>query len=98
MKFYLPENSIYDSFYFKYNKISVNMGKPVHQLHYNTVPVQNYYTVQIRDNILYTPSNKMVMKMVCLSSKNSYKKAVPVITGPERGWYSASWREFGNFN
>ena len=30
-------------------------------------------------------------------SKNSYKKAVPVITGPERGWYSASWREFGNF-
>ncbi len=96
VKFYLPENSIYDSFYFKYNKINVNMGKPVHQLHHHTVPVQNYFTVQIRDNILYMPTDKMVMKWFA-GSKTSYKKAVPVITGPERGWYSASWREFGNF-
>ncbi len=96
VKFYLPQNALYDSCYFRYGKIVPTIGKPVYQLHNHSVPLHGYFTVKIRDGLLFLPSDKMVMKRF-FNNKEDFKKAEPAAEENEKGWYKASFREFGNF-
>ena len=91
VKFYLPENAIYDSFSFRYKEIPSATGNSIYQLHTATVPLQNYFTVNIKGNFPMADTGKIVMKR-SYGSKTDYDKAVY-----HDGWYSASFREFGNY-
>lgn len=91
VQFYLNENALYDSFHFKYNKTFDAAGRSIYQLHNPTVPVQNYFTIKIKSNIFITDTSKAVI-FRSYGGKTDYVKAVY-----DRGWYKASFREFGNF-
>lgn len=91
VQFYLNENALYDSFHFKYNKIFDAAGRRIYQLHNPTVPVQNYFSIKIKSNIFITDTSKAVI-LRSYGGKTDYVKAVY-----DRGWYKASFREFGNF-
>lgn len=91
VKFYLPENAIYDSFSFQYKDIPSSTGNDIFQLHTATVPLQTYFTVNIKGNFPIPDTGKIVMKR-SYGSKTDYDKAVY-----RDGWYSASFREFGNY-
>lgn len=87
---YLPENAIYDSFYFHYSKTGTS-SQPIYQLHTATVPVQVYFPVMIRSDAAFPDTGKVVMKRF-YKNKKDFKKA-----DYTQGWYRASFREFGNF-
>lgn len=91
VKFYLPENAIYDSFNFQYKEILSATGNNIFQLHTATVPLQTYFTVNIKGNFAPEDTGRIVMKR-SYGSKTDYDKAVY-----HKGWYSASFREFGNY-
>ena len=91
IRFYLPENCIYDSFTFIYNEMTSATGKTIYQLHNTSVPLQTYFSVKIKDNFSMSDTGKIVMKRF-YGSKEDYVKA-----DYENGWYKASFREFGNF-
>lgn len=89
--FYLGENAIYDSFYFKYNETKDLKGKPIYQIHNATIPLQSYFTLKIKEDFLWKDTGKIVM-FRSYGPKTDYKKA-----DYENGWYKAAFREFGNF-
>ena len=91
VRFYLPENAIYDTVNFIYKELPSADGKNIYQLHNATIPVHPYFRVNIRENLSVADSSKMVMKRF-YGSKNDFKKAVY-----RNGFYSGSFREFGNF-
>jgi hypothetical protein len=91
VKFYLPENAIYDTVYFNYNELPSADGKNIYQLHSATTPVQCMYPVSIRENFAIEDTGKIVMKRF-FGNKQDYAKA-----NLKDGWYTASFREFGNF-
>jgi len=96
VKFYLPENALYDSFYFIYSKINPSIGKPIYQLNNHSVPLQTAFTVKIKDGILFLPTSKMIMKRFW-GEKEEYKKAVAATEEAEQGWYKAEFKQLGNF-
>ncbi len=89
ISFYLPENSLYDSFRFKYNEIKSSQGNTIYQLHNVTVPIHGYFPVKIKASS--SLPNKMVMHRFA-KGKDDYEK-----TDYENGWFKASFREFGDF-
>lgn len=89
VRFYLKENDIYDSFDFKYTKVNGANGV-VYQLHTGLVPVQNYFTINIR-NTTILDTGKVIMHYY-YGSRKRYAKAVY-----KDGWYSAAFRELGNY-
>lgn len=89
--FYLPENCIYDSFHFKYNETSSANGQRIYQLHNTSVPANTYFPLSIRADIPLKDTGKVIMKRFS-GNKEDYKK-----TTYYNGWYTASFREFGNF-
>lgn len=89
VRFYLPEKALYDSFQFKYNVLSTPTGL-VHQLHNGTVPVHEFFNVQIR-NVSFPKPEKVVMHYYF----GTKKKYAP--TRYKDGWYTAPFRELGNF-
>ena len=90
VKFFLPQNALYDAFNFIYKEVKNANEKIVYQLHNTTVPVQTYFKVSIYDpEIIY--SDKVMMKRYS-GSKKDFAKA-----NFENGWFSSSFREFGNF-
>jgi murein DD-endopeptidase MepM/ murein hydrolase activator NlpD len=91
VKFYLPENAIYDTVNFIYKELPSADGKNIYQLHTATVPVQCMYPVSIRENFADQDTGKIVMKRFA-GSKQDFAKAIY-----KKGWYTASFREFGNF-
>ncbi len=106
IRFYLPENAIYDSFHFRYNEITAASKKnarsavapglsptqtKIYQLHNTSVPVQTYFPVMIRADFSMADTGRVIMKRSA-GSKQDFKKAVY-----ENGWYKASFREFGNY-
>jgi murein DD-endopeptidase MepM/ murein hydrolase activator NlpD len=91
VKFHLPENAIYDTVYFNYNEMPSATGKNIYQLHNATVPVQCMYPVSIRENFAMEDTGKIVMERF-YGSKKDFAKA-----NFNNGWYTASFREFGNF-
>ena len=96
VKFYLPENALYDSFYFKFSKITPSVGKPIYRLHNHNVPVQTPFTVKIKDGLVFLPTDKMIMKRFW-GDKEEYKKATPATEEAEQGWYKADFKQLGNF-
>ncbi len=91
LSFFLPENSLYDAFHFQYREMNDADGRPVYQLHNTTVPVQQYFQVKIKEDFSVRDTGRIVMKRF-FNSKDDFKKAIF-----DRGWYKASFREFGNF-
>ncbi|MEO6406338.1 MAG: M23 family metallopeptidase [Ferruginibacter sp.] len=96
LSFFLPENALYDSFNFRYNEMTNSQGQPVYQLHNPSVPLHTYFNVKIKAAIPAVYKDKVVMKR-SYGSKEDYVYAKPVTDGKEPGWYSAAFREFGNF-
>jgi murein DD-endopeptidase MepM/ murein hydrolase activator NlpD len=95
IRFYLPANCLYDSFHFKYAETTPKQGYTIYQLHNTSVPVQSYFPITIKADILQP--NKAVMHRFA-NGKHDYAKAEPVTNGKETGWYKASFREFGSFD
>ncbi len=91
VKFYLPENALYDTVHFVYNQLPSAEGKTIYQLHNATVPVHTYYPVSIQENFALADTAKIVMERFYGSKKDFAK------TTYNNGWYTASFREFGNF-
>ena len=94
IRFYLPQNCLYDSLRFRYNETPGTTGFTVYQLHNTSVPLHRYFPVSIKAT---TPlPNKMVMHRFA-NGKNDYARAEPEKYKGETGWYKASFREFGSF-
>ncbi len=91
VRFFLPENALYDSFTFKYNEIKNAAGKPIYQVHNATIPLQTYFTLNIKGNFPLKDTGKVIMHR-SYGSKDDYVKATF-----NNGWYSARFREFGNY-
>ena len=91
VRFYLPENALYDTVHFIYKELPSAEGKNIHQLMNATVPVQTYYPVSIKENFAMADTGKIVMRRF-YGSKKDFAKAVY-----NKEWYTASFREFGNF-
>jgi hypothetical protein len=56
-----------------------------------TIPVQTYFPVSIKENFAIEDTGKIVMERF-YGSKKDFAKAVY-----NKDWYTASFREFGNF-
>ena len=56
-----------------------------------TIPVQTYFPVSIKENFAAEDTGKIVMERF-YGSKKDFAKTVY-----KNGWYTASFREFGNF-
>lgn len=91
VKFWLPEIALYDTVNFAVKEIPSADGKNIYQLHNATIPVHPYFKVNIRDNPSIADTGKVVIKRF-YGSKTDFKKAAY-----KNGFYSASFREFGNF-
>ena len=91
VKFYLPENALYDAFRFQYKEMAGATGNSIFQLHTATVPVHTYFKIGIKGNFALTDTGKVVMKRTW-GAKTDFKKAVL-----RNGFFEASFREFGNY-
>jgi hypothetical protein len=89
VSFYLSEKQLYDSVRFRYNE-TASLNGTIYQLHNGNIPVQDYFPVKIKNSSTLYP-DKIVMHY-SWKNKDDYKKATN-----ERGWYSASFRAFGNY-
>jgi hypothetical protein len=94
IRFYLPQNCLYDSMRFQYNETAGKTGYTVYQLHNPSVPLNRNFPISIK---AATPlPAKMVMHRFA-NGKNDYARAEPENYKGESGWYKASFREFGSF-
>ena len=91
VKFYLPENALYDTVNFVYKELPSADGKNIYQLMNATIPVQTYFPMSIRESFATEDTGKIVMERF-YGSKKDFAKAVY-----KNGWYTSSFREFGNF-
>jgi murein DD-endopeptidase MepM/ murein hydrolase activator NlpD len=91
LHFYLPENALYDTVHFVYNELPSAGGKNIYQLHNANIPVQCMYPISIKENFAIEDTGKIVMERF-FGSKKDFAKA-----NYNKGWYTASFREFGNF-
>ena len=90
-RFFLPENALYDTVNFIYRELYAEEGKKIYQLHNTGVPVHTYFPVSIREVFSLFDTGRIVMKRFS-GSKEDYRKANYLDS-----WYTASFREFGNF-
>ncbi len=91
LHFYLPENALYDTVHFVYNESPAADGKNIYQIHNATIPVHCMYPISIREKFAIEDTGKIVMERF-FGSKKDFAKA-----NYNKGWYTASFREFGNF-
>lgn len=94
LRFYLPQNCLYDSFHFQYSETKPKQGYTIYQLHNTTVPLHSTFPVSIKASSSFP--DKMVMHRFA-NGKDDYARAVPVTSGKESRWYRAGFRDFGNF-
>jgi hypothetical protein len=90
LRFYLPQNYIYDSFHFIYKAIPSANGQ-VHELHSPLVPIHSYFPVSIAADSRFVDTSHIIMKR-SYGGKDDFKKAVLA-----NGMYTAKFREFGRF-
>jgi Peptidase family M23 len=88
-KFYLPENALYDSIRFRYAAIQPNLGSTIYQLHSYTIPVHTRFPISIKAATALP--NKMVMARYYKDKKDFAPTAF------NNGWFTAKFRDFGNF-
>lgn len=91
IRFYLPENALYDGFRFQYAEMKSASGNILYKLHDPSVPVHVYFPVWIKADYSLQDTGKIIMRR-SYGAKDNFKKAVY-----ENGWYRASFREFGNY-
>ena len=91
IRFYMPENALYDTINFQYKELPAADGKTIHQLHNTSIPVHCNFPISIKENFALEDTGKIVMKRFA-GSKQDYAKAIY-----KDGWYTASFRDFGNF-
>lgn len=90
VRFYLPEKAIYDFFTFRFTEPGIEvygLGAPI-------IPVQGNFPIKINasaNRMPFADTSKVVMERN-YGGKTDYKKAVY-----EKGWYKASFREFGYY-
>ena len=90
VRFYLPEKAIYDFFTFRFTEPEIEvygLGAPI-------VPLQGNFPIKINasaNRMPFADTSKVVMERN-YGGKTDYKKAVY-----EKGWYKASFREFGYY-
>ena len=89
LRVYLPENSLYDSIRFTYAENNSNPAFPVYQLQNGNIPLHGYIPISIKCSS--ANSEKIVMHRFW-NGKHDYSATIN-----EKGWYRASFREFGNF-
>lgn len=94
IRFYLPQNCLYDSILFRYAEVKPKQGYTIYQLHNTNVPLHSYFPVSIK--AVSALPDKMVMHRFS-NNKNDYAVAEPVTDGNNARWYKASFREFGSF-
>lgn len=94
IRFYLPQNCLYDSIHFQYSETKPKQGYTIYQLHNTNVPLHSNFPVSIKASS--SLPGKMVMHRFA-NGKNDYARAEPVTTGKESRWYRAGFRDFGNF-
>jgi hypothetical protein len=95
VRFYLPENALYDSIRFTFKEIIPAQGNPIYQLHNGNIPIHGMFPINIK-NSQATFSDKMVMRRFW-GGKEDYSKAEHITMGYDKDWYKANFREFGNF-
>ena len=89
LRVYLPENSLYDSIRFTYTENNSNPAFPVYQLQNGNIPLHRYIPISIKCSS--ANPEKIVMHRFW-NGKHDYSGTIN-----EKGWYRASFREFGNF-
>ncbi len=89
LRFYLPEKALYDDIHFNYVEPNTKTAFPIYSILNGNIPLQTYFPVSIFAPAL--KSNKVVMHRYW-NGKHDYSKAPQ-----DRGWFTASFREFGNF-
>lgn len=93
--FHTSEKTLYDSIRFKYARIKTTQPlyfSDVHQVHTTTVPVHDYFTVNLKPDIAVPEQlrNRLLIKRTGGSGD--------VFKGKWNGeWVSAAFRSFGNF-
>lgn len=90
VKFYLPENALYDSLHFNFSKQRRGTDW-VYQIHYPFVPVQEYFNLAIRPEKPFRDTGKVIMKW-SHAGKEKFEKAVF-----DKGYYRTPFRNFGSF-
>ena len=91
VKFYLSENALYDTVHFVYKELPSAEGKSIYLLMNATIPVQTYFPVSIKETFVIEDTGKIIMERF-YGNKKDFAKAQY-----NNGWYTASFREFGNF-
>ncbi len=86
----LGEKCLYDSFRFRYANFSGKNGT-VHQLHTALVPVHQYFPVSIKPDFMVSDTGKIIMKR-SYGTKEDFTDA-----NFNNGWFTAYFRELGNF-
>ncbi|RYG53225.1 MAG: M23 family metallopeptidase [Chitinophagaceae bacterium] len=89
VRFFLSEKALYDSFRFVFSTQPSPTGT-IYNVHKPIVPVQDFYNLSIRADE-NADTGKMMMKKF-YGTKTDFKKAEF-----RNGWFTASWRDFGNF-
>ncbi len=74
VRFYLPENALYDSFNFIYKEIPTLGLNKIYQLHNPSVPLQTYFDIQIKGYFDLADTGKIVMER-SYGAKKDYAKA-----------------------
>ncbi|MFM6926542.1 MAG: M23 family metallopeptidase [Ferruginibacter sp.] len=94
IRFYLPQNCLYDSIHFQYSETKPGQGYTIYQLHNTNVPLHSTFPLSIK------ASSSLPQKMVIhrfANGKDDYARAEPVTAGKDARWYRASFRDFGSF-
>ncbi|MES2849739.1 MAG: M23 family metallopeptidase [Bacteroidota bacterium] len=91
LSFYLDENKLYDSVYFKVAPINAtHAGGIAYQLHGGEVPIHTFYPVKIKNSNAANP-DRMVMRR-WWGAKDDFAKAEK----EEGGWFRSSFKAIGN--
>ncbi|RYG47307.1 MAG: M23 family metallopeptidase [Chitinophagaceae bacterium] len=89
VRFFLSEKSLYDSFRFIYSSQPSAAGT-IHNIHKPIVPIQEFYNLYIKADENADTGKTMMKKFY--GTKTDFKKAEF-----RNGWFTTSWRDFGNF-
>ncbi|HEY9262908.1 M23 family metallopeptidase [Chitinophaga sp.] len=96
VEFYLDEDALYDKICFNYTEtpaVSTKAYSNIYHLHTPLVPVHDFFSVRMRPSrpVPESLQSKIVMVREGMGSSAS-------ATTLENGWYTGTFRDFGNFH
>ncbi len=97
IQIFLGERDLYDSIRFIYvKKAAALTGKyigDIHQVHTAAIPVHGYFTIRIKPGFVVPPELEN-----CMVIQRKWGSKMDVFKAKKEGeWYSAKFRNFGNF-